>query len=157
MHEDTAIFNYSRVYIPVRRPEHWSLLEIDNRTRTITYFDSLYLGGSEYIRPLETYLRKLEEVRTQELAGSWQWRTTTFGLPRSGSQVRVPNQTNGNDCGVYVCSIADLLEREQDILRIRPAHILQGRRQLFQSMVYQAAMPLIAVVMYRLRTCWYYQ
>jgi hypothetical protein len=144
MHEDMAIFNYSKVYIPVRRPEHWSLLEIDNRTRTITYLDSLYLGGAEYIRPLDSYLRKLEEIRTQELAGSWQWRTTTFGRPRSGSQVCVPKQTNGNDCGVYVCCIADLLEREQDITLIRPTHILHARRQLLQSMVHQSAIPLIA-------------
>ena len=40
MHEDAAIFNYTRVYIPVRRPGHWSLLEIDNSTRTISYLDS---------------------------------------------------------------------------------------------------------------------
>ena len=49
MHDYAAIFNYTRVYLPVRRPQHWSLLEIDNSTRTITYIDSLYQGGEEYI------------------------------------------------------------------------------------------------------------
>jgi Ulp1 family protease len=128
----------------VRRPGYWILLEIDNRTRTITYIDSLYQGGAEYIRPLETYLQKLEEIRTQKQAGPWQRRTTTLGPTRTRFQVRVPCQTNSNYCGVYICSIADLLEREQDILLIRPALISQARRQLSQSMVYEAALPLIA-------------
>ena len=44
MHEDASIFSYTRVYIPVRRPRHWSLMEIDNITRTITYLDSYYRG-----------------------------------------------------------------------------------------------------------------
>ena len=144
MHEDTAIFNYTRVYIPVRRPGHWSLLEIDNSTRTISYLDSYYRGGDEYIALMESYLQHLEAIRTQEQAPPWHRRTTTFDTPEGRAQVRVPRQTNGNDCGVYVCCMADLLEREQDILQIRPSHIRLARQQLYQSMIHSAAQQLIA-------------
>jgi hypothetical protein len=144
MHEDAAIFNYTRIYIPVQRPGHWSLLEIDNSTRTITYIDSLYRGGDEYIGVLETYLHKLEVVRTRTQADSWNRRTTTFGAAQCRSSVQVPRQNNGNDCGVYLCSIADLLEREQDIRQINPTLIPQARQQLYLSMIHSVALPLIA-------------
>ena len=39
MHDYADIFNYTRVYIPIQRPGHWRLLEIDNSNRTITYLD----------------------------------------------------------------------------------------------------------------------
>ena len=94
------------------------MLEIDNRTRTITYIDSMFRGGEEYIGLLETYLQKLEEVRTQTQANPWNRRTTTFGAAQYMTSVQVPRQDNGNDCGVYLCSMADLLEREQDILQV---------------------------------------
>ena len=84
MHEDAAIFNYTRVYIPVRRPGHWSLMEIDNSTRTITYLDSYYRGGEEYIAQMESYLQQLEVTRTQEQALPWHRRTTTYSAVRIG-------------------------------------------------------------------------
>ena len=71
MHDYAAIFNYTRVYIPVQRPQHWSLMEIDNSTRNITYLDSLYRGGDEYIALVESYLQQLEIVRTQEQPLAW--------------------------------------------------------------------------------------
>ena len=144
MHEDAAIFNYTRVYIPVRRPGHWSLLEIDNSTRTISYLDSYYRGGAEYIALMEIYLQHLEVIRTQEQALPWHRRTTTFDDREGADQVCVPHQTNGNDCGVYVCCMADLLEREQDIRQIRPSHIRLARQQLYQSMIHSTAQQLIA-------------
>ena len=87
MHEDAAIFNYTRVYIPVRRPGHWSLLEIDNSTRTISYLDSYYRGGEEYIALMESYLQHLEVIRTQEQALPWHRRTTTFDDSEGAAQV----------------------------------------------------------------------
>ena len=60
------------------------------------------------------------------------------------AQILVPRQTNGHDCGVYLCCMADLLERDQDILQICPPNIRQARQQLYQSMIHAVALPLIA-------------
>ena len=64
-------------------------MEIDNSTRTITYLDSLYRGGDEYIALLESYLQQLEIVRTQEQALPWHRRTTTFSDVESPAQIPV--------------------------------------------------------------------
>ena len=93
---------------------------------------------------MESYLQHLEVIRTQEQALPWHRRTTTFGDAEGMAQVLVPSQTNGHDCGVYVCCMADLLEREQDIRQIRPPLIRLARQQLYQSMIHSAAHPLIA-------------
>jgi Ulp1 family protease len=144
MHQFDAIFNYSHVYIPVPLAQHWTLLEVDNCTRTITFMDSYKDGGYHYARIMRTYLLDYEEEIKGTRGPEWTLRHTMnpnnkLITPRL---IHVPRQQNGNDCGVYVCLFADLLDRQQEIMRHREPDILQIRERIRCSIATQVALDL---------------
>ena len=131
MHDFDDIFQYTRVYVPVNHPVHWGLLEIDNTVRTITYLDSLYDGGEDIATLMEVYLMAYEDSfkgHTEQ----WQCRGCTTSTQPS-NRTRVSRQQNGDDCGVYVCVFADLLERNHSITDVQPHQIPTARKRLAQS------------------------
>ena len=83
--------------------------------------DSLYNGGGHYAQVLGDYLTQYEIECTGHDGRPWALRPTIHpdSATSLDSQVRVPRQTNGNDCGVFVCMLADLLDRQQDLMQYR--------------------------------------
>ena len=146
MHQHNHIFHFSRVYIPVAQPHHWGLLEVDNVARRITYMDSLHNGGGHYAQVLGDYLTQYEIECTGQGGLPWAIRSTIH--PESAtsldSQVRVPRQTNGNDCGVFVCMFADLLDRHQDLMQYRTPDTPAVRAQIRCSLQDKVALSLTA-------------
>ena len=61
MHGHMDLLNCTRAYVPVAQQLHWGLLEVDNMTRTITYFDSLRNGGAHYGRAMRDYITQYED------------------------------------------------------------------------------------------------
>jgi hypothetical protein len=59
--------------------------------------------------------------------------------------VCVPRQQNGNDCGVFVCLFADLLDRQQDIMLHREPDTTQIRDRIRQSLNMQVALDLTSL------------
>jgi hypothetical protein len=144
MHQFDAIFNYSHVYIPVPLSQHWTLLEVDNCTRTITFMDSYKDGGYQYARIMRDYLLDYEKEIKGTSGTQWTLRHTMnpnnkLIFPRL---IHVPRQQNGNDYGVYVCLFADLLDRQQDIMRHREPDILKIRERIRCSIATQVALDL---------------
>ena len=136
LHDYTSIFDYKRAYFPVGRPQHWSLLELDNESKTITHIDSLFTGGEEYAEALALYLNEFErEIRGS--VTSWRIRSTArvLGKCRKGKQVRVPRQDNSDDCGVFVCAFADQLERGGDVLKVTSVDMPDARVLLRRSLL----------------------
>lgn len=94
---DEALLNVERVFIPVHmHSNHWTLLVVSPKYRTIEYFDSLYGAGSKQIANAKAWLK-------QELKGHYkeeEWKT----VGRAG-----PAQNNGADCGVFVSTTAKMI------------------------------------------------
>jgi len=70
---------------------HWSLIIYEKNTRTLHLYDSLNALNFNYFSPLCKQILK------------------NITSPSSIKQEKTPQQTNGNDCGVYVMSITDFL------------------------------------------------
>ena len=146
MHDHGAIFQHDRVYIPVPQPQHWGLLEVDNITRTITYMDSFRNGGSVFTQVLMDYLVQYERECNMPARPQWRKRHSMCTATTLWSTlVRVPKQDNGNDCGVFTCLFADLLERGQDVMNAGPSKIPLARERLLSSLHDKIALPLIDI------------
>ena len=88
--------------IPIHKRDHWSLVGVDIKTRTIHYFDSIKGSRSTAKAPgvIKTYLEKHCKDSGK---------VETFKIKRRQD---VPLQTNGVDCGVFVCQYAERFARK---------------------------------------------
>ena len=77
---------------------------------------------------MQKYMVQLEEEVRGESRGWWS-RITVPAHSRGGEETamyRVPRQENGNDCGIFVCAFADMLERDGDIKQVTQARMHAG-------------------------------
>ena len=88
--------------IPIHKRDHWSLVGVDMKTRTIHYFDSIKGSRSTAKAPgvIKTYLEKYCKDKGK---------AETYTVKRRQD---VPLQTNGVDCGVFVCQYAERFARK---------------------------------------------
>jgi hypothetical protein len=97
------IFNYSIIFFPINRSAHWTLLvlQLDQKTgnASILHLDSLGENRqkNEFIRHLLYFLAEISKRYTIH-----------FGK-QVIQQCPTPQQTNGYDCGVFVCVNAKCL------------------------------------------------
>lgn len=103
-HKRIELTRYEKIFIPVHEPEveptgHWWLVYVDVGKREISAFDSL--GG--VISHRETLVTIARHLVSQGMGKEEDWQL--WGCRTC------PKQTNGQDCGVYVCEFVDLLSR----------------------------------------------
>jgi sentrin-specific protease 1 len=88
------------IFVPINAGGvHWALLVIHPATKTLTYYDSLSWKPGHEVEKVKENLRKFAELEgiTSDISD---WKVV------SGS---CPQQSNGNDCGVFTCMAADRL------------------------------------------------
>ena len=88
--------------IPIHKKDHWSLVGVDIKERTIHYFDSI--KGSRETAKAPTLIKTYLELYCQKKGYS-----ETFKIKRRQD---VPLQTNGVDCGMFVCQYAERFARK---------------------------------------------
>ena len=98
------IFAYRYVVMPINRGNvHWAAAVIDNHQRTVTYLDSLRGSGSDVTGALLQYLADEHlDKRGAPLPQPYR-----VGAPPAD----LPLQTNGVDCGGFVCAFGELISR----------------------------------------------
>jgi len=104
-----SIFAFETVLVPVhmREGSHWGLAVIDVGARRIQFYNSLRGDDDEdgvVLRVLAAWLEEEETRCTGQPAphGAWQQEPTAAVTPR---------QTNGHDCGVFVCAALEALSQ----------------------------------------------
>ena len=94
------LFDKDLVLLPVHLGNHWALAVLNVRDRAIEYYDSLGGRNPDAINLLQGYLQEeYKDKKGGDLQGLDAWMILTPGTT-------VPQQTNGNDCGVFVCRYA---------------------------------------------------
>ena len=121
--EGKKMKDVERIYIPINQNKnHWVLLVISPKFKTIEYFDSLGGGGDEYIGKAKALLKN-------ELGGDYkerEWTVKAWGGPQ---------QTNGSDCGVFVSTTAKMISLGVDPMHYSSRDIpLQRRRMVAELM-----------------------
>ena len=101
------------IFIPVhivlsQRSGHWALIVVDQRAHTICYYDSMLtfsraLKVHTELKMVNDYIVKVH--RHYENPGMSEFKNIV--MPKT----KVPQQTGGLDCGVFVCLTAEHLSR----------------------------------------------
>ena len=92
------LFTFDRVLVPINYKQHWSLVVLDVKSKTISYFDSMLMDNYKFIRAVKDYLldEHLAKRGIRPMAASW---TCKF-------EKNIPRQYNSSDCGVFTCMFA---------------------------------------------------
>ncbi|RKF57598.1 putative ulp1 protease family protein [Golovinomyces cichoracearum] len=88
-----ALLDVDTVFVPICSGSHWTLGVVRPIAKTIEYFDSM--GGSP-----STFIHNIQEWLKHQLGAAYspkEWSTP---------KTNCVNQTNGYDCGVFVCTNA---------------------------------------------------
>lgn len=88
-----VLLNYDCLFIPIHLSNHWIFVCVDINNSTIEMYDSLQHTNSAVIYKIRNFL---VQISNHQSARKWKI------LIRHD----IPTQTNGNDCGVYVCIYA---------------------------------------------------
>ena len=89
--------------IPVHAKNHWCLAVIDFLQKEITYYDSLKGDNFSCIQGLKRYLSDEAKDKGKTEFDFTGWKELT---PKD-----IPKQTNGCDCGVFMCQYAEYKSR----------------------------------------------
>jgi len=100
------LFNFKKIIVPVHDGgNHWTLIEINFQGKSIEYYDSLGGDGRKYVIAIFQYIEdEYQKLFNRELPQSNTWSLIT-------GRRETPQQSNGYDCGVFVCLFAETITR----------------------------------------------
>lgn len=106
---DVSTIDY--IFIPMNlNGTHWALSVVDNIRERIIYIDSLFSDGSEALELILNYMK--EETRRVYGDGM---NGKNYDLYTIDGNFECPNQENGFDCGVFVCTAVDYIARGKSL------------------------------------------
>ena len=117
------IFSKDLLFIPINQSYHWVLGAIDIKKKKVMVYDSLNGNHDHSLSLFLNYLQQehLDKKKTPMDMTGW-----TCELPKD-----IPQQGNMSDCGVYTCTFAERLSRnepfnfsQQDMITIRRRMVL---------------------------------
>lgn len=106
--KNVDIFSKKKIFIPIHLEEenHWCLACIDFEEKSIKYYDSL--GGRNFkcLKLILQYLvfEHFHKKKKEFLPNGWSLKNMT---------TQCPQQSNLWDCGVFVCTFAEYLARDE--------------------------------------------
>jgi sentrin-specific protease 1 len=97
------LFDLDLLIVPIHAPFHWRLIIVDFKERAITRYESLGDTSVSDAHILENYLKDeaVDKLRTKLNTDEWS----------IGCSTNCPQQANLDDCGVFVCTIAEYVSR----------------------------------------------
>ncbi|XP_044584806.1 uncharacterized protein LOC123265215 [Cotesia glomerata] len=105
--KNVDIFSKKLMFIPLHLEVHWSLAVINFDAETITYYDSMNGNNEECLQIILEYL-KYEHLNKKKIP------LNTSNWKKIHAK-NIPQQDNGDDCGVFACSYAELLSRNEEL------------------------------------------
>lgn len=104
----TDIFDKDILVFPIFLNNHWRLVVVKFRTKRIFYLDSLSKVGRNILNSIKDYL--IAEHRNKK------GKPLDFKTWDCGAYPNTPQQSNGNDCGVFMCQFAKLITANQPVI-----------------------------------------
>ncbi|KAJ3052184.1 SUMO1 sentrin specific peptidase 1 [Rhizophlyctis rosea] len=99
----TLDFELDYMVIPVNvAGVHWTCCVVDMKNKLIVYLDSMLVNNSGCVDRIEDYLKRLQQLKKDMPLEDW-W--VQF-FPKD-----IPTQSNGYDCGVFVCTYMEYVTR----------------------------------------------
>ena len=111
------------IYIPINRDNHWTLLVVSPRSKTIRYYDSLGGSGKQYIKAVIAWLKG--ELNSEYKDDEWDIEYSS----------QSPQQTNGYDCGVFAITTAKQLMLGRPAMSYSRADIPIQRKRIVAELI----------------------
>lgn len=119
----TNLLQAEKLFIPVNDASHWTLLVINPMSRTISYYNSM----SGKTAPFTTFALELLEMYLGNNFKKDEWSIVETASSR---------QTNGIDCGVFVCMNAlAIVKGVEPTQAFDDTHIPNARRQVAAALI----------------------
>ncbi|KAL6057979.1 hypothetical protein STEG23_015848 [Scotinomys teguina] len=99
------LFAKELILVPIHLDVHWSLVAIDLREKSIVYLDSMGQKRQGILEMIFQYLQDESKARRNIDLNPLEWKRS------SKTAEEIPQQRNGNDCGVFTCKYADYISR----------------------------------------------
>ncbi|KAI8578229.1 hypothetical protein K450DRAFT_247854 [Umbelopsis ramanniana AG] len=100
------IFSKDMVLIPVNSSLHWTLAVFDFRKKQLAMYDSL---GGNNVRLVKALLQYLEDEHMDKKKTPYDASDWSIYVPKD-----IPHQRNGDDCGVFACTFAERISRDNE-------------------------------------------
>eukprot|EP00615_Pteridomonas_danica_P000957 CAMPEP_0114368330 /NCGR_PEP_ID=MMETSP0101-20121206/30747_1 /TAXON_ID=38822 ORGANISM="Pteridomonas danica, Strain PT" /NCGR_SAMPLE_ID=MMETSP0101 /ASSEMBLY_ACC=CAM_ASM_000211 /LENGTH=546 /DNA_ID=CAMNT_0001518441 /DNA_START=1219 /DNA_END=2860 /DNA_ORIENTATION=- len=113
-----SIFNVDVLIIPINVDKHWVLLVVNFVLMTIQCYDSLGFPGRRFIKVIKQYLKDQILYEQSEEGRIFAAKQVHYSQPSKYPNIdslsellipECPRQSNGFDCGVFVCMYASYL------------------------------------------------
>ncbi|NXX84135.1 SENP2 protease, partial [Urocolius indicus] len=124
------LFKQDMIFVPIHLKRHWTLVVIDNRKKTIKYFDSLGQNGDDICQTVFKYLQAEHLEKNKQELSCWEWSLCSV------EPHEIPQQLNGSDCGVFLCKYVDVLSQDKPIT-FTQIHMPYFRRCMVWEIVHQ--------------------
>jgi sentrin-specific protease 1 len=112
-----SLMEVDSVFVPICRSSHWTVGIVRPVAMTIEYFDSFGGGSQKFVDHMRKWLKfQLEDTYVEE---EWQVSST-----------KCAPQSNGYDCGVFVCTNSLCVARGLDTLCYSQNDLTQQRRNI---------------------------
>ena len=112
------------ILFPIHNQHHWSLIVAETQERTIHYFDSL--EGSRQNSPAPGMIKNYMERCHREKGEEAQYRIKI--------REDAPLQTNGVDCGVFLCQYAERVARKSG-MSFTQRDMAQARERMIDELL----------------------
>lgn len=101
------IFSYDLLFVPLHFGMHWALCVVDNRTKTIKYYDSMHGTNDDCLKLILNFLVAEMKGKKNQILNP-----ETFDLEIVKD---IPQQMNGSDCGMFTLKYAEYISRDAPI------------------------------------------
>lgn len=112
-----SLLEVDTIFIPVNKGHHWTIGIVRGEARTIEYLDSMGGRGEDVIRHLHGWVK--HQLGAKYDANEWK-------IPRTACAY----QSNGYDCGVFVCTNAFCVAMGLDTSCYHERDLIQQRKNI---------------------------
>jgi len=124
--KDVNLFTFNFILVPIHINEnHWTLAIINVTTKKIEYYDSNGDTNVKCMEHLLNYIRAEWYERTSSDFDTNAWICETVA--------NVPQQTNDDDCGVFLCQFAKMIVSGGDVNQVNQKDINYYRNEIISD------------------------
>jgi Ulp1 family protease len=117
--------SFEKFLVPIHiNDNHWALVMLLRETREIIAIDSQ--NNEEHRDSLSQACEKLKIYFEKKMASEWR-----IVLPKTS----VPQQTNDNDCGVFMCQFMKCIVNGELMTHVRQRDMLYYRKKMILELV----------------------